>query len=133
MPLTAEDKIEIHELLADYSHAIDHGRHADIPAMFTDDCVIDFGALMGRHEGQAGARQFADMLAKTPVRMRHYVTNVRVTGDGDTAHAESYVLAMVGDPGTLSPTTGHYEDDFRKVNGRWKLRARRAVIELPGA
>jgi len=43
------------------------------------------------------------------------------------------VLAMVGDPGTLSPTTGHYEDDFRKVNGRWKLRARRAVIELPGA
>jgi len=65
--------------------------------MFTDDCVIDSGAIMGRHEGQAGARQFADMLAKTPVRMRHYVTNVRVTGDGDTAHAESYVLAMVGE------------------------------------
>jgi hypothetical protein len=65
--------------------------------------------------------------------MRHYVTNVRITGDGSSAHAESYVLAMVGDPGKLSPTTGHYEDDLQKVNGRWKLRTRRAVIELPGA
>jgi len=133
MALTADDKIEINELLADYCHAIDHGRHAEIPGMFTDDCVIDFGALMGRHEGQAGAKQFAEMLAATPIRMRHYVTNVRITGDGGNAHAESYVLAMVGDPGKLSPTTGHYEDDLRKVDGRWKLRARRAVIELPGA
>jgi hypothetical protein len=30
------------------------------------------------------------------------------------------------------PTTGRYEDELHKVNGRWLLHVRRGIIEMPG-
>ena len=83
------------------------------------------------HEGHDGVRRFATMLSGIGVRMRHYTTNLVVTGDGDRASARSYVLAFVGEPGTLQTTTGRYEDALVKRDGRWLLRERRAVIEMP--
>ena len=132
MPLTTDDKVEIGELLSAYCCAIDAGRFDEVRDFFTDDCVIDFGAVMGRHEGPGARERFVELLAQNPIRMRHYVTNFRIQGDGDRARAESYVLAMTGEPGALMPSTGRYEDELVKQDGRWKLRSRIGVIELPG-
>jgi hypothetical protein len=129
--LSAEDRLAIGELLAAYCSAIDLGRWETLPELFTDDCRLDFGATMGVHEGREGLRAFADALRSAGIRMRHYVTNVVVSGDGDRARAECYVLAFVGEPGSLSQTTGRYEDELVKRGGRWAIRVRRAVIELP--
>ncbi len=121
----------IGELLAAYCHAIDKGRWADLPTLFTADCRLDFGELMGVHEGQEGVRRFADTLKGTGLFMRHYTTNVVITGDAERARAESYVLALTGTPGSLSQTTGFYEDEVVKSGGRWRIRVRRATIEMP--
>jgi len=121
--LSAEDRLAIGELLAAYCHAIDLGRWETLPELF--------GETMGVHEGREGLRAFADLLRSSGIRMRHYVTNLVVSGDGDRARAESYVLAFVGEPGTLRQTTGRYEDELVKRGGRWAIRVRRAVIELP--
>jgi SnoaL-like protein len=129
--LSAEDRVAIGEVLASYCYAIDLGRWETLPQLFTDDCRLDFGATMGVHEGRDGLRAFTDSLRGAPIRMRHYLTNVVVTGDGERARAESYVLAFVGDPGQLRQTTGRYEDELVKRGGRWAIRVRRAVIELP--
>jgi hypothetical protein len=128
--LTAEDRLAIHELMAVYSRCIDFGRWEELPELFTEDCTLDFGAVMGEHHGKEGVRGFADMLAKTGLTMRHYVTNCIVGGDGERAEATTYVLAFTGQPGSQSPTTGRYEDRLRKVGGRWLLETRRAVIEV---
>jgi hypothetical protein len=130
--LTTEDRLAIQELMAVYSRCIDFGRWQELPDLFTDDCTLDFGAVMGKHEGKAAVRGFADMIAKTGLTMRHYVTNCIITGDSENAEATTYVLAFTGAPGKLHPTTGRYEDELRKVGGRWLLRARRGIIELPG-
>jgi hypothetical protein len=37
-----------------------------------------------------------------------------------------------GSRGNLTPTTGRYEDELRKVGGRWLLHVRRGIIEMPG-
>ena len=63
--------------------------------------------------------------------MRHYTTNVIVRGDGERARAESYVLAITGAPGASMPTTGRYEDELLKVDGAWKIRVRRALLDTP--
>ncbi len=129
--LTAADRIEIQELLGRYCRVIDLGRWDELPGLFTPDCRLDVGP-MGVHEGHAGVRAFAQMLAASGLTMRHYVTNVLTSGDGDRAHVEAHVLAVTGRPGQATPTTGFYEDEVVKVDGRWRFRARRALIDLPG-
>jgi len=127
---SSDDRLAIAEVLAAYCHAIDQGRWDELPALFTEDCRLDFGEVMGVFEGRDGLRRFSDMLRGTGLFMRHYSTNLVLRGDGQRAHADSYVLAITGPAGSRSPTTGRYEDELVKVDGRWKLRERRAVIEL---
>ncbi|TMA77979.1 MAG: nuclear transport factor 2 family protein [Deltaproteobacteria bacterium] len=134
--LSSDDRHAIGELLARYCFAIDYGRWSEFGAFFTEGCTLDFGKLMGTFTGQEGIARFAETLKASGVFMRHYTTNVVIRGDGgdgDGAHAESYVLAMTGAPGNLSQTTGRYEDDLVKIDGRWRIHVRRAVIELPGS
>ena len=129
--LSSDDRHAIGELLARYCFAIDYGRWSELRTFFTEDCTLDFGKLMGSFTGQDGIARFAETLKASGVFMRHYTTNFVIQGDGERAHAESYVLAMTGSPGNLSSTTGRYEDELTKIDGRWRIRVRRAVIEMP--
>ena len=130
--LTADDRLDIQELMARYSRAIDFGRWEEMPEFFTDDCTLDFGKVMGSHKGREAVKTFGTMLAGAGLTMRHYVTNVMIEGEGDHATATTYVLAFTGQIGSLMPTTGRYEDELRKVGGRWLLHVRRGIIEMPG-
>jgi hypothetical protein len=128
--LTAEDRLDILDLMARYSRAIDFGRWDELPTFFTDDCTLDFGKVMGSHRGKDAVRGFATMLAGTGLTMRHYVTNCIIEGVADRATATTYVLAFTGQIGSLMPTTGRYEDELKKVDGRWLLHVRRGIIEM---
>ena len=129
--LSAEDRVAIAEILAAYCHAIDLGRWEGFPALFTDDCRLDFGSLMGVFEGHEGVARFVDTMSRLGLFMRHYTTNLVVTGDEQRARAESYVLAITGAPGSSSQTTGRYEDELVKRDGRWRIRVRRALLDTP--
>jgi hypothetical protein len=129
--LSAEDRFAIAEIMASYCHAIDLGRWDALPALFTSDCRLDFGSLLGVFEGTEGVRRFAETLKGIGLFMRHYTTNVILSGDGERAHGESYVLAITGRPGASSQTTGRYEDELVKVEGCWRLRVRRAILDAP--
>ena len=128
--LTVQDRLDIQELMAVYSRCIDFGGWDELPELFTDDCTLDFGKLMGKHEGKDAVRGFASMLKGAGLTMRHYVTNCIITGTGEEAEATTYVLAFTGQLGSLTPTTGRYEDVLRKQDGRWRLHVRRGVIEM---
>jgi hypothetical protein len=130
--LTTEDRLDIQDLMARYSRAIDFGRWDELPGFFTEDCTLDFGKVMGSHRGRDAVAGFATMLKGTGLTMRHYVGNCIIEGAGDRATATTYVLAFTGQIGSLMPTTGRYEDELRKVGGRWLLHVRRGIIEMPG-
>ena len=130
--LSTEDRLAIAEVMAAYCHAIDLGKWDDFPALFTADCKLDFGALMGVFEGTEGVRRFAETLKGLGLFMRHYTTNVMLEGDGERARGRSYVLAVTGPPGATNQTTGRYDDEFVKVDGRWRIRVRRALLDQPG-
>jgi hypothetical protein len=128
--LTADDRLEIAEVLARYCHAIDRRRWEDFPELFTDDCRLDFGEVMGVFEGRAGIERFIQTMDGMGLFMRHYTTNVIVRGDGQRARVESYVLAFTGPITNRASTTGRYDDELVKTGGRWRIRERRATIEL---
>lgn len=129
--LAADDRLAIHELLARYCRVIDFGLWDEFPALFTPDCVIDFGELMGRHEGLEGVKRVGGMIGGTGLMMRHLVTNVMIDrAEADRADVWCYVLALTGPgPANLMTTTGRYEDEVVKRDGRWLIKSRRAVIE----
>ena len=128
--LSSDDRLAIAEVLARYCHAIDQRRWEDFDELFTDDCRLDFGAVMGAFEGRDGLARFKQTIEATGVFMRHYTTNVVLHGDGARVRAESYVLAITGPADGRMQTTGRYDDDLLKAGGRWRIRARRATIEL---
>jgi hypothetical protein len=76
-------------------------------------------------------RRFGDLLGSMGLTMRHFVTNILVTGDGARAQARVYVLAFTGEPGAQRPNTGFYEDDLVKRDGRWLFQRRRVLLDVP--
>jgi hypothetical protein len=62
----------------------------------------------------------------------HNVTTHSCEIDGDTAHAESYVIGLFVEKGgeTSRITAGRYIDRFEKRDGQWKIALRRATIEI---
>ena len=132
--LTTADRLAIQETLYRYCHCLDRGRWEEFAALFTDDCCLDLSQVLGRYEGSAGIRQFADTLRAVDLFMRHLVTNIVVEGDGERARAAAYVIAITGPPGTAPrQTTGLYEDELIKRDGRWLLHRRRLALDVPAA
>jgi hypothetical protein len=129
--LSADDRLAIQDIIAIYCHALDLGRWEEFRGLFTADCRLDFGSLMGVYEGAEGVHRFTERMQSLGLFMRHYTTNVVLRGDGERARAESYVLAITGSPGASLTTTGRYEDEFVKVSGGWRLRVRRALLDTP--
>jgi hypothetical protein len=129
--LSTEDRLAIHEIMAKYCQAIDLNRWEEFPSLFTEDCRLDFGNLMGVFEGPEGVQRFTDMMRNLGLFMRHYNTNMVLRGDSERVQSESYVLAITGPPGSSHQTTGRYEDELVKVGGRWRIRVRRALLDQP--
>lgn len=113
-----EDRDEIRQLMARYTHAIDAGRGDDWAATFTDDGVFE----MPGHSvaGTAALRAFAEGRGGA----RHVVANEVIDVDGDEARVRAYVFVFAGSP-PVARAAGGYDDRLRKVDGRWRF-ARRA-------
>jgi hypothetical protein len=80
--LSADDRLAIAELIARYCYAIDQGRWDDFRTLFTDDCRLDFGKVMGVFEGRTGIDRFIGTMRAAGLFMRHYTTNLVVRGEG---------------------------------------------------
>lgn len=130
--LSTDDRLQIQELLHRYCHYLDRGRWEEFAALFTPDCRLDLSQVLGLYEGQAGVRQFGDMIASTKLFMRHMISNVVIDGDGTRAAVRAYVTAVTGPAGTKpQQATGLYEDEFVKRDGRWLLHSRRLTLDVP--
>lgn len=124
--LTAERACE--RLIVEFVHELDLGEPGRVAALFTADGVWEWAEGDRRIEGRDGLRAYfgarpADRLS------RRICTNVLVTlTSGSTATATTYFTTyrVDGHSGGMLPPrpptqVGHYEDTFRKVDGRWLL------------
>jgi hypothetical protein len=63
---------------------------------------------------------------------QHHVTMHSCEIDGDTAHAESYVIGLFVDKGRQGARllSGRYIDRLEKRDGAWRIAVRRATVEV---
>ncbi|MBT2187611.1 nuclear transport factor 2 family protein [Sphingobium nicotianae] len=141
-PTYAQDRAEIEDLMARYLFAIDYQDWDAYVATFTEDGELEFAS--GTSKGRAAIRE-AVMKFQTgigrfyhtedgkPALLRHVILQSSVRVEGDHAWARSLWLEMANNGPQDSMkmgTYGIYEDDLRKVNGRWLLSRRRVLNEF---
>ncbi|MGH3282736.1 MAG: nuclear transport factor 2 family protein [Trebonia sp.] len=131
--LHAEDRQAIGETLSLHGHLFDGGHLDRLGEIFAPDVIYDMSAVgVGTFEGIEAIRSAALQLgARNPVA--HHVTNVVITGDGDSVTALSKGLVLLAD-GTFASVT--HLDILRRHDGGWRI-SRRVIspqrIPLGGA
>jgi SnoaL-like domain len=121
------DRFEIHQLLIDYSTAIDQRRFDDLDRVFTDDAYIDYremGGIDGRFpEVKAW---LAEVLPNFPA-YAHMLGNFDVRIDGDTASSRTILfnpMVLGGDRNQILFCGLWYEDEFIRTPAGWRMSRR---------
>jgi hypothetical protein len=125
MALSAEDRIEITELISLHGHVVDDGELERLGDVFTADITYDlteFGqdSMVGLATLEATARAMGEA---NPVG--HHVTNVVLTERGDrTVRARSKGIGIMADGSCGSVT---YEDTIVSGADGWRISYRKIV------
>ena len=119
MALSLDDRLEILDLIARYSHAVDGGDGQAFADCWTDD---------GRFRGSSStAEGRAELLALPPKLLaanphtRHWNANILIEGDGDEARTSAYVLVVDVAAAPRPRSSGVYHDTLRRVDGAWRF------------
>lgn len=121
------DRMEIQQLLVDYSTAIDLRRFDDLDAVFTPDAYIDYRVMGGidGHYPQVKA-WLAEVLPNFPA-YAHMLGNFDVRVDGDTATSRTICfnpMVLGGDQGQVLFCGLWYDDAFVRTAEGWRMSRR---------
>ena len=136
MATSVEDRFAINDLFVRYTTALDAGDVETIVGCFTRDGTLESPAV-GKYSGRDGIRAFSERFAAMHgrgVQLRHVISNLAMTVDGDTANATCYLTNIITVDGksTLMPP-GRYECELRKVDGVWLFQNRLVILDAPFA
>jgi hypothetical protein len=132
MALTAQDRLDIQQLIARYAFAYDSG--ADNCFAFADLFTADgeFVGQRGHAQGRDGLAAYCRGGRKPTIGISHFIMNpvIDVTKDGVTGK-QYLIVANIGQNdqpgGEFSTTGGHYEDVYAKTTQGWRFRRREFV------
>ena len=124
MPLTAEDRLAIQDLVARYNHAIDGGDPADWAGTFASDGTFESRGEV--HAGTDALLAFARGFQERMSGARHWNNNLIIEGDGDDARTSCYLMLWRG--GKVV-SEAKYVDTLRRVDGQWRFTSRKVVRE----
>ena len=121
------DRLEIQQLLVEYSTAIDQRRFDDLDRVFTPDAYIDYRA-MGGIDGRFPEVKawLAQVLPNFPA-YAHMLGNFDVRIDGDTASSRTICfnpMVLGGDQNQILYCGLWYEDEFIRTPEGWRLSSR---------
>ena len=122
------DLSEIQQLLYRYCWAHDSRDTALLGDCFTEDVE-----LLGGKGRDAVVARYAKGYETLTKRRRHVITNTFFLEDGETeAVVQSYItLYLIDGEEEALHLTGVYRDHVVIEDGRWKIRTREAVMDVP--
>ncbi len=141
---SADDRLQIYELMDRYGVVHDLGTPEDYAALFTPDAEISIGsgppvtkghdaivAAAVRDHQRFGGATTSD--GKASLIMRHVISNRQATLTGkNTARGSSYVTTLIRTPDNTMAvlSVGRYEDEYVRQDGRWLISRRRILLDL---
>lgn len=138
----ASDRSEIEDLQSRYLFALDWQNPELYASTFTEDGVLVWagGTVKGRkaiveemkEAREVDKRAIAGTSPVRPFRRRHFISNVVLRIDGDRATSRAYWFEFNNDMRDRRPylgAYGHYQDELRRVDGRWLFTRRQIFNE----
>ena len=128
--LTAEDYIEIQQLVARYPYALDQNPDEGLSYanLFTPDAVF-------RQPRTEGRQNLATMASRAPhgaKYTRHFLANHVIEATTDGAVGKQYLVAVdIGEPSSIF-LGGHYEDVYAKTPEGWRFKTRTFIASATG-
>jgi ketosteroid isomerase-like protein len=125
-----KDRTDILDCIARHARGCDRHDVELLTSTYHDDATDEHGATVN-----AGP-EYADWAnathAATSDAHLHNITTHTCEIDGDTAHAESYVLVTLLSPDRSTTTVmcGRYVDRLERRDDVWRIAHRRATVEL---
>jgi hypothetical protein len=120
------DRLEIQQLLIDYSTAIDNRQFDDLDRVFTPDAYIDYRA-MGGIDGEYPVVKawLAEVLPNFPAYF-HMLGNadIRLAGDVATSRTICFNPMKLNDDGQILFCGLWYQDDFARTSDGWRMTRR---------
>ncbi len=131
--LTAEDYIEIQQLVSRYPYALDQNPDEGLSYanLFTPDAVF-------RQPRTEGRENLATMASRAPHGAnytRHFLANHVIEATADGAIGKQYLVAVdIGEMGQPSSVFlgGHYEDVYAKTPEGWRFKTRTFIASATG-
>lgn len=122
------DRDEIREVCLRYTRGVDRHDEALIVSAYHPDAIDDHGTYIG--EPAAFARHVNAVHSGHWIAHQHYVGNQTIEIDGDTAHCETYYLAVLKrDGGACDIAGGRYVDRLERRDGNWAIAERACLVE----
>lgn len=126
------DRLEIQQLLVDYSTAIDARRFDDLDRVFTADAYIDYRAMGGVDGHYPEVKAWLSQVLPNFPAYAHMLGNVDVRIDGDTATARTLcfnpmVLGAADSSGEQPQVLFcglWYDDEFVRTADGWRMTKR---------
>src|SRR3954465_3402613 len=134
MSAVLEAKDAIRELMATYAMALDACRFADVAACFAPDgaWTTNYGAARGPAEIEKFISGIVPVKGEGPQR-KHYITNIIIRVDGDSAKSVSDYLIIRESGKDLIPVMGGtYRDQWVKRDGKWWFIRKELVHDIAG-
>ena len=123
------DRTAILDCVARHARGCDRHDVDLITSAYHDDGVDEHG--FATNAGPEYGRWANATHAETSQVPTHNITTHSCEIDGDTAHAESYVLVILigSDGATAQFLTGRYIDRLERRDGQWRIVVRRSTVE----
>jgi hypothetical protein len=135
------DRLEIQDLLIDYSHAIDTHDWDGLDDVFTADAFIDYTTMGGSKGNLAETKAFLRDTMPRFASYQHMVATSKVTIDGDTPSGRT----ICHNPMVIGQPDGEphvffcglwYRDRFVRTPAGWRIKERveerSYIYNLPG-
>jgi uncharacterized protein (TIGR02246 family) len=129
-----EDKDAIREAMAAYCQALDSCRFADVAGLFAEDGIwtTDYGTAQGRAAIEKQLSSVVPRKGEGPQR-KHYITNIIIKVDGDSAKSVSDYLIIREAGADLIPVMGGtYRDEWVRQDGTWRFKKKELVHDIAG-
>lgn len=120
--ISVENRLSIHELIAEYSHCVDNYRGEDWARLFLED-----GKLVGTDNpffGRQALIDQAEKLKEGPTEYRHLISNVFIQPGATDEHAVALAYGTVADwvhkPAVMSIFV-EYRFEVVRHDARWQI------------
>ncbi len=134
------DRLEIQDLIYNYSAVVDQKRFDDLRQVFTEDAHIDYSAVGAPVGGRDEIIAFLHKVMVMFPNHQHLNTNAQITVDGDTAIGR--VMCLNPQEMAMPDAKTHifmvglwYIDEYRRTDAGWRISRRVAeksyVFNMP--